>query len=195
MRLWNGMLGDERGVTMVEFVVIAPLFFALFLAIIDMGLAFYWWKSAEKATQLGVRIAVVRDAAAPGVPTTNAKTATGVLGQPCRLIPSPCTGFAPVECMGGACTGAGYDMILARMQYLFPIIQEENVRIRYDYIGLGFAGGPAVPAVSVILTGVDYPFFMLGWIFMLFGGDRSGPDVLPDIRATLTAEDLSTTGP
>lgn len=180
---------------MVEFAAIAPLFFALFLGIIEMGLAFYWWKSAEKAAQLGVRILVVRDPAAPGVPATNERSEDGILGQPCRLTPSPCTGFDTVECRGDACTGAGFDMVLSRMRNVFPVIQEDNVLIRYEYIGLGFAGGPAIPAVSVILTEMEFPFFMLGRIFTLLGGDASGPQFLPDIRATLTGEDMSTSGP
>jgi hypothetical protein len=179
---------------MVEFVVIAPLFFALFLGIIEFGLAFYWWKSAEKAAYLGVRMAVVRDRAISTVPAQNVRTGTGVLGQPCRLVPSPCVDFGRIECTGATCDGAGFDMIVARMQHAFPLIGPQNVRVRYEYVGLGFAGGPAVPAVSVIVTGVDFPLFLLGQIFRLVGGDASAPAVVPDMRATLTGEDLQTGG-
>lgn len=189
------MLADDSGVTMVEFAVIAPLFFALFFAIIEIGLAFYWWKSAEKAAQLGVRMAVVRDFAEADVPRINVKTEDGVLGRPCRLSPSPCVDFGTIECTGTGCSGDGFDMVLERMQNVFPLIEAEHVRIRYEYVGLGFAGGPTIPAVSVILTGIDYPFFMLGQIFALFGSDANAPAVIPDIRATLTGEDMSTSTP
>ena len=191
---WLRLLRDRRGTTMVEFVVIAPLFFALFLGIIEFGLAFYWLKSAEKAAYLGVRMAVVRDPASTAAPTQNVRAENGILGQPCRLVPSPCVDFGRIECAGAACDGAGFDMIVARMQNIFPLIGPQNVRVRYEYIGLGFAGGPAVPATSVILTGIDFPLFPLGQIFQLVGGDASAPAVLPDIRATLTGEDLRTGG-
>jgi hypothetical protein len=189
---WKRFSSDQRGVAMLEFAVVAPLFFALFLGIMETGLAFYWWKSTEKAAQLGARMAIVRDAASEDLPATNVLASGATLGQPCRLDPSPCEDFGIVECTGAGCTGAGFDMIIDRMRSVFPPIEPENVTVRYAYVGLGYAGGPAVPAVSVTVSGVEFPFFMLGQIFALFANDASAPTTIPDIRATLTGEDLST---
>ena len=56
------------------------------------------------------------------------------------------------------------------------------MRVSYRYIGVGFAGGPAVPAVTVTVTGVKYPFFVLGAVFSIFGAFTDLPETIPDIR-------------
>lgn len=187
------LFSDERGTTVMEFAVIAPLFFALFLAIMDLSVGFFWIKSAEKASQLGVRLAVVRTPAALGLPLTNARIEPdGVFGAPCR--DGHCAGFGTVECTGAGCDGAAFDDIFGRMQRLFGALEPEHVTIRYEDIGLGFAGGPVVPAVTVELRGVPWPLGFLGAVFALLNGDGGGLTTLPTIRATLTGEDLNTSG-
>lgn len=194
MRTLRNFLKDSGATTMIEFVVIAPLFFALVFGIVEMGLAIYWWKSIEEAAQLGARMAVVRDPAAVGVPTINGYTGDGFLGQACREAEAPCNDFGTIECTGAACGGAGFPTILASMTQVFPMITANNVRISYRYVGVGFAGGPAVPAVTVTITGVRYPFFVLGAVFSVFGAFTNLPQTIPDIRATLTGEDMTTAG-
>jgi hypothetical protein len=194
---WRKLAHDQGGTSTVEFTIIAPLFLAIFFAIIGFDLAVYWWKSAEKATQAGARMAVVSDAAVTGLPAINVKTSDGVFGQPCNASPSPCQGFGTLECTGTACTGSGFATIQARMQGIFPLIQPDNIRIRYDYISLGFAGGPVVPAVTVTLTGIQIPLIggLVDGVFRLLGDDGTTiGGVMPDIRATLTGEDLTTGG-
>lgn len=192
MRMPN-LMRDQRGTTTVEFAVIAPLFFVLFFAIIEFSLALYWWKSTEKAAQLGARWTIVRDLTASGVPVTNAKTAAGVFGTPCRLSPSPCVGFADLVCDGGAgCEPTAFAEVVQRMRTLFPIVEPENVRIIYRYVGLGFAGGPTIPAVTVQLHDVPFQLGALGLIGALVGGGHQL--TMPPISITLTGEDMSSAG-
>ena len=191
---WRRLGQDQRGTTTVEFAVIAPLFFVLFLSIIEFSLALYWWKSTEKAAQFGARYGIVRDVAAAGVPTSNGRTAGGVFGISCRDPSSPCVGFADQVCDGGAgCDLAAFEAITLRMQRIFPVIGPENVRIIYRYAGLGYAGGPAIPAVTVSLHDVPFQLGVLGLIAGLIGDGRALL-TLPTISATLTGEDLSSAG-
>jgi TadE-like protein len=185
-------LRDQRGTTTVEFAVIAPLFFVLFLGIIELSLALYWWKTTEKAAQIGARYAIVRDLAASAVPATNARSATGVFGMACSDPSSPCVGFADQVCdAGGAgCDPAAFPEIVQRMEAIFPVIEPENVRITYRYTGLGYAGGPTIPAVTVELHDVPFRLGVLGLIGGLLGNPRA-LTTLPPIHATLTGEDLS----
>jgi hypothetical protein len=192
------LIRDRRGTTTVEFTVIAPLFLALFFAIVELTLAFYWWKSAEKAVMLGSRLAVVRDPAVEGLPERNGQVdANAVFGLHCRHDSEPCAGFATRTCSGGNgddCDGEAFDLILTRMQQIFPPIEADHLTITYTYIGLGYVGGQIVPAVTVELDGLPAPFIALNAVFGLLGGDARAPVNLPPIRATLTGEDLNTSG-
>lgn len=50
---------------MVEFALVAVLFFSLLLGITDFGRMLFMWNSAAEATRLGARIAVVCDKLTP----------------------------------------------------------------------------------------------------------------------------------
>lgn len=197
--LWRRLLQDEGGATIVEFTVIVVLFLMTTFGIVKLGLALYWWTSAEKATQLGARLAVVStplvgtDAdcppAAGSLPAINCKTAEGIFGQPCRLSPSPCTGFATVA-------SAASDRIFQSMQARFPWLTPANVVIRYEYVQLGFAGGPPVPAVTVELQDVFFPFIAIdALVNFVSGGGFPDGIAMPPMRAVLTGEDLNTAAP
>lgn len=193
MRYRLHLLRDVRGTTTVEFAVIAPLFFVLLLVFIELSLGFYWWKSVQKAAQTGARWAIVRDVSATGLPDTNARTETGVFGLPCHLDPSPCVSWpqATYVCDGGTgCEAAAFDALVTRMRMLFPAFEAENVRVTYWETGLGYAGGPTIPAVTVTLTDVPFQLGVLGLITGLIGDGRADL-TLPDISVTLTGEDLS----
>ena len=55
----------QSGATMVEFAIVAVLFFSLLLGIMDFGRILFAWNSAAEATRLGARIAVVCDKLTP----------------------------------------------------------------------------------------------------------------------------------
>jgi Flp pilus assembly protein TadG len=188
MRWIRQIARDARGTAVTEFVIVAPLFLALFIGILEISLQFFFAADAEKAAQIGVRTAVVVTPPA-GVPATN-DSPTANWGAPCAPTSDPCSGFATKTCTGTAC-GGGFSTILARMQVMFPAIQAANVTLTYDYVALGFAGGPAVPAVTVTITGLSWPAGPFAAVLGLLGG-TPGAATLPTIRATLTGEDITT---
>lgn len=196
-RMWRmgGLIEDRRGTAVTEFVVVAPLFLALFIGVMEITLQFYYAAAAEKAAQVGVRTAVVVNPANLGLPTLNQVAGSGTtqannLGIPCSDQRAPCVDFGSAECTGTAC-GGGFDLILSRMQSIFPVLQANNVRLKYEYIGIGFAGGPIFPAVTLTLTGVQWPAGPFAGVITLLGGGP-GATIMPDIRSTLTGEDLTT---
>jgi hypothetical protein len=82
---------------------------------------------------------------------------------------------------------------MSEMRRIFgQAISDGNLTVTYNYVGLGYAGGPFVPSVTVTLSGVQFGMFM-GFLSGLAGAGDSLL-VLPDISATLTGEDLSSAG-
>jgi len=57
--------GFQRGTTIVEFAIVATVFFTLLLAIADWGRMLFIWNAADEATRWGARIAVVCDKPTP----------------------------------------------------------------------------------------------------------------------------------
>lgn len=49
----------QAGATVVEFAVVAAVFFILFIGIMEMGRLLWTWNAAAEATRLGARLAVV----------------------------------------------------------------------------------------------------------------------------------------
>jgi hypothetical protein len=187
----------ERGAATVEFVVVAPVFLLLFFGVIETASAFFWWKTAEKATQLGARLAIVRDPAATGVPLRNPRRSGALFGLACGHASDPCDFESQSTwiCSGGSsgCSPEAFDNIITEMRRVFgQAIADENLIITYSYAGLGYAGGPFVPSVTVTLAGVQFGMFM-GFLSGMAGEDGA-LQVLPDISATLTGEDLSGAG-
>ena len=200
----KSLVRNERGAVMVEFTIVASLLFLLTFGVVEFGFLFWQWNSAEKATQMGVRKAVV---ASPVAKELVNKDCGNANVSPGTLCSDPnATSFGTITCTGaagGSCTG-GYTFdatafgdILSLMQAVFPLIQQQNVTVTYTFVGLGFAGRPGnvagtfgpVPAVTVGLTGMTFTFFGLA------GFAGFGPLAMPDFRATLTGEDLSSVAP
>jgi hypothetical protein len=194
---WRGLRSCQRGAATVEFVVVAPVFLILFFLVIEVASAFFWWKTAEKATQLGARIAIVRDAAVTDLPTRNPKRDGALFGLACADSSNPCDfdNQSTWICVAGGtgCNSAAFQNIISEMRRIFgQAINDSNLTITYKYVGLGYAGGPFIPSVTVTLSGVRFGLFM-GFLSGLAGAGDSLL-VLPDISATLTGEDLSSAG-
>src|SRR5690349_24044294 len=184
---------DTNGTAVTEFVIVAPLFLALFIGILQISLQFFYAMEAEKAAELGVRTAVVvtpPTGLSPAAPPALNDSPTSNWGAPCAPTSDPCSGFATATCVGTAC-GGGFDLILARMQAVFPAVQAANITLTYEYVAMGFAGGPTTPAVTVSITGLSWPAGPFAAVQILLGGTASS-STLPMIRATLTGEDLTT---
>ena len=184
---------DRSGASAAEFTLVLPLLLLLLFGIIDAGRFLWEVNKAEKATQVGARVAVVTDVLAPGL-TSAGYVGVGGLTQG-DLIPASALGL--VTCTNASCTcttspcpalgtmlPANFTRIYDRMRAMKRDITPATVRVTYRGSGLGYAGDPngmdVSPLVTVQLTGVQFrPAIGL----ML----RSV--TLPDFRTTLTAED------
>jgi Flp pilus assembly protein TadG len=65
MGVSHHMRATHNGAAMIEFAIVATVFFTLMLAITDWGRMLYIWNAADEATRWGARIAVVCDKATP----------------------------------------------------------------------------------------------------------------------------------
>jgi hypothetical protein len=222
-------LRDKGAGVTVEFVVLMPSFLLLTLFILEIAIAIFWVGTAEKAAQLGARLALVSDyaasrtyAGAPVDETTRYVLATGpyVYGQNCNVgacVPfetMTCTGGSGGDCRAGSCFGdpdmrTCFQVIADRIRSpnypnaayrgLMSSIQNNNITVSYSYVGLGYAGGPLVPRVTVTVTGVPYPTVITSIVSRLFAfilGAAAPPGLttLPPITVTYTGEDQSTAG-
>jgi hypothetical protein len=120
-----------------------------------------------------------------------------VFGLACAHPSDPCNFDSQSTwiCAGGGsgCNPAAFQTIISELRRVFgQTISNNNLTIIYSYAGLGYAGGPFIPSVTVTLSGVRFGLFM-GFLSGLAGaGDALL--FLPDISATLTGEDLSSAG-
>jgi Flp pilus assembly pilin Flp len=193
MNIIKTLLKDTRGAAMVEFTVVMMVLFLLTGGIIDFGHLLFQWNSAEKATQAGARAAAISDPVATELATFDCKNSSILLGTSCYPDGDS---FGTIVCDGsGSCSGpysfsaSAFNLIFAPMQQMFPRLQPQNVVVEYIDIGLGFAGRQSpVPEIRVRLTGMTFSYAFLGGLL----GNWS--IAMPDFRATLVGEDLSSAG-
>lgn len=194
----SSLLRDQRGASAAEFALVLPLLLLMLLGILDAGRFMWDYNQAEKATQMGVRYAVVTEMVPSGLENYSFAVSDNVLaGNP---VPTASFGQATCNtnsctCTGGSvCGGIGYDAaafdaIVARMKLMYPPITDSNVIVEYRNVGLGYAGDPngpdVAPLVTVRLTGLNFQPLST----MIFGTGVT----MPDFRAALTLEDGSGT--
>ena len=192
--LFSRFVRAEDGTATLEMSLVAFLLFVTTFSVAEF--AVLWWEmnSADKATQVGVREAVVSDPIATELASWDCGTSSILPGTPCSA--SGTATFGTITCDGStqSCSsgytfnGTEFNRLLARMQQVFPLLTGAEVSIDYTDIGLGFAGRVRpVPLVSVRLVGMTFDFLAIE--FMM------GRSVaMPNFRATLTGEDLTTAG-
>jgi Flp pilus assembly protein TadG len=200
MRLDWQFLRNENGATLIETSLVFTLLILLTLGFVDFARAFSQWNTAEKATQIGVRAAVITDPVREELADFDCDTASIILGTLCS--DASAASFGTITCNGAtsACTAGGitggntfdstaFTTILSRMQVVYPGLQASQVIVEYRDVGLGFAGREApVPAVTVRLNGISFNFLTLNTLLGL-------PTItMPDFRATLIGEDLTAAG-
>lgn len=192
------LLRDRRASSAAEFALVLPLLILFLFGILDIGRYMWAINRAEKATQMGVRYAVVSDPVANVVNEdfVNDYSVPGGDPVPAAIFDSAtCTNSGNCTVTGTASGANGrdpaaFDAIVAWMKKFYPELQASNVRVTYQNVGLGYSGDPSGPDVAplttVELTGMTFP------ALVLFGGSVG----LPDIKASLTLEDgeCSTTG-
>jgi len=183
---------DNRGISSLEFAIVAVVFLIFIFGIVDFGRAMWEWNSAAKATHWGVRYAVVHNMVAPGLYTYDGVAAAGGNGLP---IPAGAIDPNPVVCTSTGCNGYGpidataFNAIVARMQQVYSGVQATNVVVEYLHVpGLGFAGNPYGPDfVPIVTVKLQNKVFYLLTPGLLGIASIS----MPSFAATMTGEDLT----
>lgn len=200
MMVLRRLLNDRRAESAAEFALVLPLTLVLLFGIID-GCRFMWEVNrAEKATQMGARMAAVINPVAGGLATADftGQSCNGTVlkaGDPL----TNCANILPqITCTDSSCTcsncpgglpgtynSTAFTSLVSRMADMKPDIKAANVEVVYSGSGLGYAGDPTgadiSPLVTVRLKSLKFTpvtSFMLTTINM------------PDFSTTLTAEDL-----
>lgn len=187
---------DCRGASAAEFALVLPLLLLSLFGIIDAGRFAWECNQAEKATQVGARVAVVTDPPAEGLTGTDFVGIDGLTQGdriPAGAMPSFTCGSSGCSSCGGCPSGipgtfdsTAFNNIVTRMQYMKPDIGPSNVLIEYSGSGLGYAGDPngsdIEPLVTVKLQNLKFrPIILFG----------AASFTMPAFQTTLTAEDLS----
>ena len=184
---FSSLLRDRRASSAAEFALVLPLLIIFFFGIIDVGRLMFTWNRAEKATQMGVRHAVVTDMVPATLASQNFALTNGIPGGD----PVPTSAFSDTTCDDTNCTnGWGYDAaaftaIVNRMRRGMPEITADKVEVRYENVGLGYAGDPNGPDVAPLVTVRLKDMYFSPTLFWVFGFTLE----LPDFRAALTSED------
>lgn len=199
LRRLRGFAQDVRAAVTIEYVVLLlPLLMLVFVSF-QIALAYHFSLTAQKAVELGARIAAVRDPVSLLLPRVNTfDGGSGAsLGDPCAETgacvdpggPWVCTG---ADLGGGACSAAAFQDVFAEVDRIAYLLDPEDLSVSYYYGRLGYAGGPFVPIVQVSIQ--ERPFFLQFFFNLGFGlgGDPDGRLDLPAVAASAIAEDLST---
>ena len=80
-KILNHLTRDCRAASAAEFALVLPLLLLFLLGMLDVGRLMWTWNRAEKATQMGVRYAVVADLVASGIKDYSTLGLTDGAGQ------------------------------------------------------------------------------------------------------------------
>ncbi len=192
---------DRRGASAAEFALVLPLLLILLFGIIDGGRFLWETNEAEKATQMGVRMAVVTNVLAPGLVSEDYTIASG--GRPAVKAgdPIPASALGLIECTSAGCSGittpypspgtmdsTTFNKIVDRMKAIDPNITAANVVVSYSGSGLGTAGDGGATSMDIS------PFVTVSVKNLKFVPITSlllATLTLPSFSSTLTAEDAS----
>lgn len=204
----SSLASDRRASSAAEFAIVLPLLIIFLLGIIDVGRLMWTWNHAEKATQMGARYAVVTDM----VPNGLASYSFAISGGIPQGMPIPTTSFGGLSCKSDngttascACKTAScgptqlisnqnlantaFANVVAQMKRFMPEVTATNVKLDYDYSGVGYSGDPNGPDVSPLVTvsirqDAGHQLTFRPALFSLFNGTIS----LPSFSAPLTME-------
>jgi len=201
------LLRCDRAASAAEFALVIPLLLLFIFGIIDVGRFMWEVNQAEKATQVGARMAIVTNPVSSGLVEADFASSTLPAGS---LIPADALGnlvcsstaCACADCpisIGAGVNSAAFTALVTRMAQIKPGITAANVEVTYRGSGFGYAGAAASgtgggsappetmeisPLVTVSLKDVEFtPITSL----LLASID------LPAFSTTLTAEDSAGT--
>lgn len=184
-------LQKKDGSSTIEFVVVFVAFIATIFFVLEVTLYLFFMSSLEKAAEAGVRAAVVSSPLVADFPLTIEKTPSGVFGFKCSDATAPCAAFATLSCTGDSgangCLAAPFDRILNHIRGFNAQITAANVTVSYEDVGLGYAGGPPVPMVTVTIHDVPYQTGIVGLLLT----NANVLATLPARSASMTGEDLA----
>lgn len=210
VRLPHKFWASQSGSTMVEMAIAMPMLLTLLLGFVDFGYAFYQWNAANKAVQVGARLAQISNPVASGL-LLEAKTPSNSLdvGNPVPantynyICTASAAGVASCTCGSGAtcqdltANQAAFDFIFngnssrPGMQTFLPLLAKSEVQIQYQASGLGYwtrPNGP-VPTITVSIVNHQFQFFFLAG---LLGFNNI---TMPSMLSTVTGEDMKSTFP
>lgn len=194
---------DNSASSAAEFALLLPLLLLLLFGIIDAGRWMWTYNEAEKATQMGARMAVVTTGiAGDSVSGTGIYSPFVGVGGLTQGDVIPASEFGKITCTSTSCTcttspcptvgaadTAAFQRIADRMRLFLPQLTDSNVTIEYSSSGLGYAGSPVLPDLSPLVTvkiGTPTPLqFTPVTTLALISMN------MPAFTTTLSAEDLS----
>ncbi len=100
----------QRGVTAIEFALVATAFFILLIGIMEMGRVLFYWNTAAEVTRLGARTAVVCD-----------KNDADIKARMVALFPTLSTDDISVIYQPDGCTASNCELITVSVAAGTPI--------------------------------------------------------------------------
>lgn len=207
---WPLIAGCQRGASAAEFAMVLPLLMLLLFGIIDAGRWLWVYNQAEKATQVGARMAAVTNTLSPGLIDEDyaGQTIAGATLKTGDYVPAEALGEIVCNSDGCSCDPADgrcpttvgtmdattFAAIVARMSMIAPGVGAENVEVRYSGSGLGSVGadpsgggggGDGMEISPLITVNLRDMTFEPITTFLLASME------MPDFRTTMTAEDAS----
>jgi hypothetical protein len=198
MRMPGSFLRNSEASASVEFIVVFLALISTIFFVIEVTLYFFFMASVEKAAEAGVRTVVTSPnliVSTPAYPTTNTPVGNNaqLYGQACDA--STCNPLPERRCSGpggpeAPCNPLHFPRILAHMRGFNGQIEGRDVTVTYSHSGIGFAGGPAVPMVTVEVSGVPFQTGILGLLLR----SQENQQTLAQLGGTLPARTASMTG-
>lgn len=195
----------EEGSSTIQFVVMFLGFISVITFVVQTAIYLYAVTSIQKAAEAGVRLAVVSQPVVGRnvLLDTIRPSSNHDFGERCRTpladgspaAGDPCERFPEQVCgPGRGFCGGQFNNILSEMQGYNGNIRRGHVTIAYTDVGIGFAGAPRRPMVTVTVSGLNIDAGLFGLLLSFAGEETPERDLttltLPTAVASMPAESL-----
>lgn len=182
---------DQDGAVLVEFSVVAVLMLIITFSLVEFGLVYNKFNSAQKATQAAARIASTR-LILEGQDDCGPST-TLPAGTDCSNVPGSSTWSVTCTGAGGnGCNMTGITAVVSTVQSIYPDAEPGDIQIVFSGTGYGFVGrGRPIPAITVSIQNIDYNFVTIGKLLSALDSQSSFSQTLNiDVaQTTIIGED------